>query len=234
MKWSSVCMRVLQMNSMKSCTIKKIKECTMLSRDHLTPEIELHLITPDCYLWSASEEQSPFQDPFWAFYWPGGQALSRYVLDNKELVAGKRVLDVGSGSGACAISAAMSGAINVTANDIDYVSCVSIEINCNINNVFVEIISDNLVGSSCDLWDCLLVGDMFYDSEFGFKMFTWLKKLCLKDKLILVGDPGRHAFKETIIKNHLQCVAEYPLLKNTCLENTGFNTASVWKFVCDK
>jgi predicted nicotinamide N-methyase len=32
---------------------------------------------------------------------------------------GRRVLDVGSGSGACAIAAMKSGALSVTANDID-------------------------------------------------------------------------------------------------------------------
>ena len=39
----------------------------------------------------------------------------------------KRVLDVGSGSGACAIAAALSGAHSVTANDIDpgmFIKCV--------------------------------------------------------------------------------------------------------------
>ena len=55
-----------------------------LCRDHLTPEIALHLMTPDCRLWGANVEQSSrvledhgIDDPFWAFYWPGGQALTR-------------------------------------------------------------------------------------------------------------------------------------------------------------
>ena len=43
--------------------------------------------------------------PFWAFAWAGGQALARYVLDNPDVVRGKRVLDVASGSGVVAIAA---------------------------------------------------------------------------------------------------------------------------------
>lgn len=43
----------------------------------------------------------------------------RYILDNPQLMQGRRVLDVGSGSGACAIAAMKSGALNATANDID-------------------------------------------------------------------------------------------------------------------
>ena len=29
------------------------------------------------------------QAPFWAFWWPGGQSIARYVLDNPQLVRGK-------------------------------------------------------------------------------------------------------------------------------------------------
>lgn len=43
----------------------------------------------------------------------------RYILDNPQLMLGRRVLDIGSGSGACAIAAVKGGALSVTANDID-------------------------------------------------------------------------------------------------------------------
>ena len=50
---------------------------TEISTEHLTPEIKLHLITPNCPLWKSKEGECPVPDPFWAFYWPGGQALTR-------------------------------------------------------------------------------------------------------------------------------------------------------------
>ena len=50
---------------------------TEISTEHLTPEIKLHLITPNCPLWKSRGDECPVPDPFWAFYWPGGQALSR-------------------------------------------------------------------------------------------------------------------------------------------------------------
>lgn len=59
--------------------IKLIRKYTVISRSHLTPEIQLHLITPNCELWTADNAKSPFKDPFWSFYWPGGQSLSRYI-----------------------------------------------------------------------------------------------------------------------------------------------------------
>lgn len=55
-----------------------IKDITEVSTDHMTPEIGLHLVTPNCPLWHSRGEDCPFEDPFWAFYWPGGQALTRY------------------------------------------------------------------------------------------------------------------------------------------------------------
>ena len=61
----------------KSDTVKFIEENTEVTRNHLTPEIKLHLITKSCPLWNAKEDECPVIDPFWAFYWPGGQALTR-------------------------------------------------------------------------------------------------------------------------------------------------------------
>ena len=47
------------------------------------------------------------------------QTYCRYLLDNPDVVRGKRVLDVGSGCGASSIAARMLGASHVLANDID-------------------------------------------------------------------------------------------------------------------
>lgn len=44
----------------------------------LTPEVKLRLLTPNCRFWRDRPELWPFHDPYWAIYWPGGQALSRY------------------------------------------------------------------------------------------------------------------------------------------------------------
>lgn len=49
--------------------------------ESLTPELKLRLFTPKCRFWSEKPDVWPFDDPYWAIYWPGGQALSR--SDNK-------------------------------------------------------------------------------------------------------------------------------------------------------
>lgn len=55
----------------------QIKNLTTICTNHLTPEIKLHLITDQCKSWHSPADQCEFDDPFWAFYWPGGQAISR-------------------------------------------------------------------------------------------------------------------------------------------------------------
>ena len=77
------------------------------------PELQLHLADDAVSLWQLTEEQLGelgLPPPFWAFAWAGGQALARYVLDHPAIVAGKRVLDVASGSGLVAIAAMKAGA----------------------------------------------------------------------------------------------------------------------------
>ncbi|KAL6474369.1 hypothetical protein MHYP_G00179300 [Metynnis hypsauchen] len=97
-----------------------ISENTEIVRGRsLTPEISLRLFTPKCRFWTERPELWPFPEPFWAIYWPGGQALARYLLNKPEVSVGKRVLDLGCGCGASAIAAKLSGATHVVANDID-------------------------------------------------------------------------------------------------------------------
>lgn len=94
----------------------------MVSVDHLTPSIALRLITKDCEIYHNhhKEPEKIFpDDPFWAFYWPGGQAITKYILDHPRVVKGKIILDIGSGCGASSIAAIKMGATRAVANDID-------------------------------------------------------------------------------------------------------------------
>ena len=82
-----------------------IRAHTEVATAPLVPEIRLHLATAITPIWQASEawlEQANIEPPFWAFAWPGGQALARHVLDHPDAVRGKRVLDFAAG---CAIAA---------------------------------------------------------------------------------------------------------------------------------
>ena len=88
----------------------------------LAPEIKLHLASAITPIWQATEAwlaANNVEPPFWAFAWPGGQALARHVLDNPATVAGRRVLDFAAGGGIAAIACARAGAAAVEAAEID-------------------------------------------------------------------------------------------------------------------
>ena len=106
-----------------------------ISRDHLTPQLPLHLLTPSCPLYHSPATDQSLREPWWSIYWPGGQVLARTVLDNPHLVRAKRVLDLGSGCGALAIAAVRSGAKSVIANDIDQNAFTATKINMKLNDI---------------------------------------------------------------------------------------------------
>ena len=73
-----------------------IRANTALERPAMVPEFRLWLATEYVPIWQATEawlEQQNVDPPYWAFCWPGGQAIARYVLDNPGEVRGKRVID---------------------------------------------------------------------------------------------------------------------------------------------
>lgn len=196
----------------------------------LTPEIKLRLFTPNCRFWRDRPELWPFDDPYWAIYWPGGQALSRYLLDNPELCRGKTVLDLGSGCGASAIAAKLCGAAHVVANDIDPVAAVVTHMNCELNGLEPPVCNtNNMIGSQADSFDLILLGDMFYDEALATSLHSWLDR-CIKTHgtKVLVGDPGRPQFEEHSIRRSLCQLAQFELPDSVRDENYGLTCSSVW------
>uniref|UniRef100_A0A8D0H9A9 Electron transfer flavoprotein beta subunit lysine methyltransferase n=1 Tax=Sphenodon punctatus TaxID=8508 RepID=A0A8D0H9A9_SPHPU len=202
------------------------------SHGHLTPEIRLRLLTPCCRFWKEKTDLWPFSDPFWAIYWPGGQALSRYLLDNPAIVRRKTVLDIGSGCGATAIAAVMSGASQVLASDIDPIAGMAMVLNCELNNLNpFPITTKNIIDTEVDNWDLIILGDMFYDQQLADSLHHWLRKCSQTHGThVLIGDPGRPQFLDHSIQSKLHKVAEYPLLESTRQENNGLTATVVWHY----
>ncbi|XP_036995637.2 electron transfer flavoprotein beta subunit lysine methyltransferase [Artibeus jamaicensis] len=202
------------------------------SSGSLTPEIRLRLLTPRCKFWWERADLWPHSDPYWAIYWPGGQALSRYLLDNPDVVRGKSVLDLGSGCGATAIAAKMSGASRVLANDIDPIAGMAITLNCELNqlNPF-PILTKNVLDLEQDKWDLIVLGDMFYDEDLADSLHRWLRGCFWTHRTeVLIGDPGRPQFRGHSIQHQLHKVIEYSLPEPTRQENNGLTTSTVWEF----
>jgi predicted nicotinamide N-methyase len=158
----------------------------------LVPEVKLFLAEDPHILWArlAAGTGGRIPAPYWATAWGGGQAIARYVLDHPETVAGKRVLDLASGSGIVAIAAALAGAAQVIANDVDPGAAVAVKANAQANAVTVEpLVADILDDDFTD--DVLLAGDVLYDDSHAPRFLRFLERATRSDTTVLVGDPGR-------------------------------------------
>ncbi|MGK7863735.1 class I SAM-dependent methyltransferase [Falsiroseomonas sp. E2-1-a4] len=166
---------------------------TAIERPSLVPELRLYLATEITPIWQATETwlaQEGIEPPFWAFAWPGGQALARTVLDQPALVAGKRVLDFAAGCGIGAIAAALAGAALVEAAEIDPLALAATRLNAVLNGVVVETPEGDVVGSPCR-WDLILAGDVCYEAPMTAHILPWLRAMAGAGAEVWIADPGR-------------------------------------------
>jgi predicted nicotinamide N-methyase len=170
-----------------------IQSQTALATPPLTPEIKLHLATEITPIWEATEATlaaNNLPPPYWAFAWPGGQALTRFLLDHPQWVRGKRVLDFAAGSGLGTIGAKMAGAGKVQANEIDDFAIEAILLNAAANSIAIDVLRHDLIGRS-EGWDVVLAGDVCYERPMADRVIPWLRSLAGAGVTVLMGDPGR-------------------------------------------
>jgi predicted nicotinamide N-methyase len=166
---------------------------TVVASPPLVPEIQLHLATLVTPLWEATEAdlaRTGLPPPYWAFAWPGGQALARYILDHPEVVRGRRVLDFAAGCGIGAIAAARAGAAHVVAAEIDAYACAALRLNAALNGTVIDTVERDLTAET-GVWDVVLGGDVCYERPMAERAIPWLRSLAGAGALVLLGDPGR-------------------------------------------
>jgi predicted nicotinamide N-methyase len=170
------------------------------------PEIVLHRAGPKSGLWRLAESDKDFDTPYWAYDWGGGLALARHILNYPEIVAGRRVLDLGAGSGLVGIAAAKSGAKHVIAADIDRYAIVATGLNAMANRVAISTFFGDVTAGLPPEVDVVLVGDLFYEEGLARRVTAFLDR-CLGSNIdILIGDPWR----TFLPRMRLQLIAEYP------------------------
>ena len=201
-----------------------IRANTRLSAPPHCSEITLHLADDAVALWELTEEQLGeigLPPPFWAFAWAGGQALARYVLDNPDIVRGKNVLDVASGSGLLAIAAMKAGAASAAAIDLDPFAAEAALLNAAVNGVGIEARAGNAFAAP-PAEDVILVGDLFYDRDIAPVLLAWLQAA---RGAVLIGDPGR----TYLPKDKLVRLAEYAVPVSRALEDSEIKRTGVWR-----
>lgn len=198
----------------------------------LVPEVRLRLAEESLPLWQRTEDELGALNvelPFWAFAWAGGQALARFVLDNPEITQGRRVVDLGTGSGLCAIAAKLAGAAYVLAADVDPLAVVSTEINAAENGVTLDVTSRDLLASAPSSADVVLVADLFYEQPLAERVITYLELAVRHGALVLAGDPQRSYFP----RDRFTCTAEYQVPVTRELEDAEIKRTSVWQYQQD-
>lgn len=193
------------------------------------PEIRLHLADEAHDLWHRTEEElqaSGLEPPFWAFAWAGGQGLARHILDNRDCVRGKSVLDFATGSGLVAIAAKICGAATVLAADIDPFSADAVNLNAELNGVTIEHTTGNRVGQDHG-WNVVLAGDVFYDRAMAATLIPWFDALASRGAEILVGDPGR----AYLPKDRLERLSDHQVPVTRALEDQDVRKTTVWRWL---
>ncbi len=191
------------------------------------PEVRMHLADDMTLLWQRMEAEAGrtgLEPPFWASAWAGGQAVARHLLATPSVVAGRRVLDVASGSGLCAIAAALADAERVDAADIDPFSQTAVEVNAAANGVLVtsavrDVLATDLAGA-----DVVLAGDVCYERRMAERFLSWLRDCRDGGVDVLLGDPGRAFLPEGALVE----VGRYAITGDPMLENVGVTSARVF------
>jgi predicted nicotinamide N-methyase len=192
-------------------------------------QVRLHLADEVLPLWRAVQLETRDPDaalPYWAFAWAGGLALSRYLLEHPEAVAGRRVFDVGSGSGLCAIAALNAGASGATGADIDAFAAAAIGLNARANGRRVTVVHRDVLARDVPEVDVILAGDCWYESPLATSVLPWLRRARERGIDVLIGDPGRRYLPiDELIE-----LAAYDVRTTTELEDLGQKRARVYAF----
>jgi len=209
-----------------------IRSNTRLLTPPLVPEVRLHLAEESLPIWHKTEEElgeSGLPPPYWAFAWAGGQALARYLLDIASLVAGRTILDIGSGSGLVAIAAVIAGARHAVANDIDAFALAACRLNAAENDVAIELSGVDLLQAAATSppppCDVLVLADLFYEKPLAAAALDLATRAVRAGTTVLVGDPCRSHFPA----DRFSRLVTYNVPVTRELEDSEIKATSVWK-----
>lgn len=231
--------------------------------------IRLHLLRQSECLWQAEASRAtaalqaalPPQlachsaaEPWWAFLWPGGFAVSTAMLAStpaRQALAGSTFIDIGTGCGVAAITAAAhTGCARDIGNDIDPLACAIARANVAANapsarHPRVRIShSDVLALSTHDqvAWlqarshtGCLSsvvlgLGDMLYDAGIAPHALQLASTVVQAGGKALVGDPGRAGLPSCAAREAFgwMPLGSWPLQSPAVEAGAGYAEAGAW------
>lgn len=158
--------------------------------------LKLWLIDPSSMQRPFSPEETQRlldQPPYWCFCWASGLALARWILQHPEQVAGKRVIDVGAGSGIVALAAKLAGAKSAVACDLDPVALQACRANAELNQLQISYSND--LFSESKPYDVLFAADVLYDAA----NLPLLNRFPVFAKQIIIADSRQRNFQHPLL-----------------------------------
>ena len=203
---------------------------TEIATPPLVPELRLRLASAVVPIWQATEsalQEKGIEPPYWAFCWPGSQALARLLIDEPERVRGRRVLDFACGCGIAAIAAARAGA-SAVANDIDPLALRAVAMNARLNAVAVAMQPGDLIEApAAGCRQVVLAGDVCYQRAMAERCVGWLRRRAAAGDEVLLADPGR-AYLPT---SGLEAVARHRVPTSRDLEDSDSRDCIIWRIL---
>lgn len=188
--------------------------------------VKLHVATDVTTVWQRTGAAFATADPalpYWAFAWVGGLAICRYLLDHPDEIRGRRVLDVATGSGLCAIVALQARAASVHAVDVDPFAEAAVAVNARANRVRIGFSRRDLLDGAAPDVDLILAGDVCYEETMARRMLDWLRGAADRGTRVLIGDPGR-----TYLPADLERLATYEVRTSREVEASDARQAAVY------
>jgi len=207
--------------------VEFIRSQTIIAVAPIVPELMLHLATEVTPLWQLTEtrmQEKNLPPPFWAFAWPGGQGVARYVLDHPESVRGKQVMDFAAGGGIAALAAMKAGAAHALAVDIDPLALTAIQLNAALNHVAVENANGIDLTTVPEGIDVIVAGDICYQQEMADRLMRWLRMCVAAGIRVIMADPGR----AYVPQSGLTELANYMVPTSLDLEHEDKRHVRVW------
>jgi predicted nicotinamide N-methyase len=204
-----------------------VRAATRLAAVPFVPELSMYQADDIYALWEQTERElgaTGLPPPFWGVAWPGGQALARYVLDHPAVVAGRSVLDYGSGSGLVAIAAARAGATTIIAAEPDVLARAAIALNAEANSVAALPCVDDASDAGLAA-DVVLAGDVWYEKDLATQVSAYFDVVASRGAYVLAGDIGRTYFP----RDRYRQLATYELPASIDLEGRQVLQARVWE-----